>query len=234
MDEVREYRDGQSKSMQPFHGQTAGRPIEYRDFRLEDDAALVRITFDTWDMASLFQSEVLGLRMAREYLHGCLQKATLARVAVRDGTPVGFLLARRKHSPPILLPEEWFKPERLEHIDASERFAIEKYRAILDQYTKECEALLHESGQDFDGEIVLFAVRSDLRGNGIGKKLYSHAVGYFQQTRFFLYTDSGCNYSFYEVQGMKKQAESSIASPNGKGRLKIFLYANVLSQKPYL
>lgn len=62
----------------------------------------------------------------------------------------------------------------------------------------------------YDGELAFFAVNKDCRGIGIGKMLFQKALEYMNTQKisaFYLFTDTSCNYGFYEHQGMKRQME---------------------------
>lgn len=70
--------------------------------------------------------------------------------------------------------------------------------------------LLAASPQKLDGELAFFAVRSDQRGTGVGTELFSRLKAYMESqgiASFYLYTDTSCNYGFYEHQGTKRICE---------------------------
>ena len=48
------------------------------------------------------------------------------------------------------------------------------------------------------------------RGKGVGKQLYQRFLQYLKKEHldsFYLYTDTSCNYGFYEHQGMVRRCE---------------------------
>ena len=108
--------------------------------------------------------------------------------------------------------------------------AVEVMRTRMAEYDQLCAKLLKESGRQFDGEVTLFAVEPSLQGKGIGTALFEKAQAYFAHKNFFLYTDTGCNYSFYDTHGMHCVAKQKNQNPYQKNKpFYIFLYAATVS-----
>ena len=77
------------------------------------------------------------------------------------------------------------------------------------------EQLLRGCKKTYPAELALFAVRSSCQGKGIGKKLFHSALAYLKQQgldEFYLFTDTSCNYGFYEHQACAAAARESIFS----------------------
>ena len=69
---------------------------------------------------------------------------------------------------------------------------------------------LENSKKKYDGEVAFFAISSKARGKGIGKKMFCNMLEYMKLQNindFYLFTDTTCNYGFYEHQGMKRRLE---------------------------
>ena len=69
--------------------------------------------------------------------------------------------------------------------------------------------LLHHCSA-YDGELVFFVVSRTCRGRGVGKTLFQSAMEYMRSQKissFYLFTDTSCNYGFYEHQGMQQVAK---------------------------
>ncbi len=89
--------------------------------------------------------------------------------------------------------------------------------------------LLKKTGVDYPGELAFFAIDESCRGKGLGRKLFEALVRYMQSqdiSRFYLFTDTSCNYAFYEHLGMMRQAEKQQTIQAGKeqGEMTFFLY----------
>ncbi len=81
-----------------------------------------------------------------------------------------------------------------------------------------------------DGEITFLAVDPALEGNGIGTLLLNELARREPGRCFYLYTDSGCAYQFYEHRGFERAGEKDIVLELGKKRvpLRCFLYSKTL------
>ena len=69
------------------------------------------------------------------------------------------------------------------------------------------ERLLASSGLTLDNEITLLVVDPSAQGLGIGTVLFDAASSYYAalgDLKAYLYTDSDCRWSFYELRGMKR------------------------------
>lgn len=72
-------------------------------------------------------------------------------------------------------------------------------------------------------------VDSSCRGKGIGKQLFQLALDYMKEQKldtFYLFTDTSCNYRFYELQGMIRKGEKNLTF-NMKGqsaKMNFFIY----------
>ena len=92
----------------------------------------------------------------------------------------------------------------------------------------------NENNKTYPAELALFAVSSSCRGKGIGKMLFQSALNYMKQEKlkeFYLFTDTSCNYGFYEHQGMKRRLEKKHVF-NIKGQqavMNFFIYDYQLS-----
>ena len=89
--------------------------------------------------------------------------------------------------------------------------------------------LLQDTQTEYQGEIAFFAVNSRYRGIGLGKKLFDAARDYMRNRRisnFFLFTDTTCNYPFYERRGMERRGERvhPFAAKGKSGTLTRFIY----------
>lgn len=78
------------------------------------------------------------------------------------------------------------------------------------------------------GCIQLFIVSKESRGLGVGKALVSH-LSYYMKTMnvksLHLYTDTRCNYGFYDSQNFKRLNEKELYFDSIKTNLNIFLYS---------
>ena len=81
-----------------------------------------------------------------------------------------------------------------------------------------------------DGEITFFAVDPRLEGQGVGTLLLGELARREKGKQFYLYTDSGCTYQFYDRRGFERAGERGIVMELGGKRvpLRCFLYCKTL------
>ena len=198
--------------------------ITFRPFRREDAANLEDIIRKTWKY-DCFCSPKTAKRLARVYLANCCSNQTFTQVAVKDGRTVGVIMGRNKDK----RPSKHFALRRLWSLLAllssrEDRMAAKAFSHVdgVDQ------ALLAEQKKDFQGELAFFVLSEDCRGTGIGKALFGRLLDYMKSQdidNFYLYTDSSCNYGFYEHQGMVRRGEMICTLPIGvENKMSFFLY----------
>ena len=195
--------------------------LQFRAMQDGDLDALTRLVERVWEMDSMCGGHETGWYMAREYLLKTFSHSTSVQIALWEQKVAGFLALDDKSRP---------SPIRLDRMEIPQELhtkEIETMRARMAEYDQLCARLLKASGRPFDGEITLFAVEPSLQGKGIGTALFEWARAYFDRKEFFLYTDTGCNYSFYDAHRMRCLAKQPYRNPyQEKKAFYIFLYAN--------
>lgn len=181
--------------------------IQLREYQKQDFKPLEDIIRETWNYDQFCSPETAST-LARVFLSSCLTNHTFSRVALEDGKPVGIILANNtaKHRCPLDL--------KLQQVRALlSLFLSREGRQVSKIFGNVCvidKELLSESGQNYPAELALFAVSSSCRGKGIGKILFQSVLEYLKEEKiheFYLFTDTSCNYGFYEHQGMTRRGE---------------------------
>lgn len=198
----------------------------YRSVKKTDYPDLAKLISDTWGYQK-FCSEKVALLMGKIYLHSCLSNQSYNCVAERGGVPVGVIMGRGKH-----LTLDALRHSAIRFMNIIRMACSKEGRQVLNLFQgfdKIDQELLESSGRRFDGELSFFAVREDQRGMGIGKTLFSNLLTYMQSIHadnFYLFTDTTCNYPFYERQGLKRYGEKAWSSPLMPDlKIHFFLYA---------
>ena len=201
--------------------------VVIRRFYKEDAPALEDVIRKTWKYDAFCSSDTAA-RLAHVYLYSCLANQTFTAVAIVDGKPCGIIMAKhiQKHRCPFSL--------KLQSLLAIVRLLIKREgREICSFYGKirnVDQELLDGSGQTYGGELSFFVLDEAVRGLGIGKQLYAAALTYMRQENiqsfYLLYTDSSCNYGFYEHRGMQRRGESEmvVKLAGQQALMKFFLY----------
>lgn len=181
--------------------------VKLRELKKQDIPVLEDVIRKTWHYDE-FATPKTARKLAKVYLASCLTNQTYTRVAEVNGVPAGLILGKNieKHHCPLKY--------RLHQIFALCGLMISKEgRGILNFYKSVNDIdsqLLKQCNKDYKGEIALFALSPEYRGLGIGKKLFHCLLAYMKSqsiSDFYLYTDTSCNFGFYEHQGMIRQQQ---------------------------
>lgn len=87
--------------------------------------------------------------------------------------------------------------------------------------------LAEAARRDSQAEIVLFIVDDTVRGQGVGKTLWQAMIQFLSThgvDNYYLYTDTECNFMFYEYQGLTRVTEQLNASGPVGEPLDKFIY----------
>lgn len=196
--------------------------IIFRPFRNSDDKALENIIRETWNFDKLCPPKEAG-KMARLYLYNCLANQTFTCVAEKDGKPVGIIMAcdvKNHRCPPGIFIK---RGAALLQMAVSARGR--KTLSMFGKVEKIDQRLVDKIGVKYPGEISFFAVDSGCRGLGLGRKLFEKAENYLKLkgiSHCFLYTDTSCNYRFYEHMGLERKARESVSV--GGNDMTFFIY----------
>lgn len=200
--------------------------IKFREYVESDRFVLEQIIRDTW-CYDRFCSPDIASRLASVYLASCLANQTYTQVALVDNVPVGIIMGkdRRNHKCPFSL--------QMRKMKAIAKLLVKKEGRSVSKIFGNVEGidkdLLSSCSVYYEGELAFFAVDKNCRGLGIGKALFLKLVDYMESEgikNFYLFTDSSCNYGFYEHQGMTRRGEKGqLFDVNGlPGDMRFFLY----------
>lgn len=205
--------------------------LTLRPFQEEDSPILEEIIRKTWHYDD-FCSPKTARKLAKIFLSSCLTNQTFSRVAIHDKTPVGILLGNYSaiHRCPLHY--------RLKQITSIASLLLSKEgrktAKIFQEVSSVDQELLKEANLSYPAELALFAVDPACRGKGIGKALFESFLEYLREhhvSSFYLYTDTSCNYGFYEHQGMKRRGEKtkSFYIKGQDAKMHFFIYDKLLS-----
>ena len=200
--------------------------IVLREYQKTDHKALENVVREAWNY-DRFCSPKTAAKMAKVYLSSCLTNQTFTRVAEINGEPVGIIMGKdiRNHKCPLSLRIKWIQSIVSLYISGEGR-EISKIFACVQGIDRE---LLSACGKNYKGELAFFAIRRKCRGQGLGRKLFQTVVEYMKSrgiTEFYLFTDTSCNYPFYEHLGLTRrcQKKQMIDVKGEKGDMTFFIY----------
>lgn len=202
--------------------------IILREYQKADHKALENVVREAWKY-DRFCSPETAAKMAKVYLNSCLTNQTFIRVAEINGEPVGVIMGKdiEHHKCPFCLRVKWLKSVISLYISKEGR-EILKIFANVKGIDKE---LLSTCNKNYKGELAFFAISEKCRGIGLGKKLFQTVADYMRLqniSHFYLFTDTSCNYPFYEHMGLIRRCEKKqvIDVKGEKKDMTFFIYDN--------
>lgn len=230
--------------------------VTFHEFRRSDRRYLEDLLFDLWldnilknntkithgeDFAGL--SKVKGL-IARDYLLIFLKHASYSVTVVNSaGIPCGYLLGRcTPRSTRSQNSRRSGYQDAIRSLTASLRQYINgiilktnRYGRIYLEHRRDTLRALSRLEISVpagcEGELILFAVREDLRGKGIGSRLIADFEDYMRGNgcgRYYLCADDYCNTGYYEKHGFMRVASTGVDYKDGRKGMRFHLYVRDL------
>ena len=175
--------------------------VEFRDTVPEDYAEIARILDDQW-LFSLY-SKTNGPVASEYYLLQCMNDANVAETIFVDGKQVGAVAVGRMGGKSLDVHEDL---ERLEaQLKRSDGYdAMMRDMKLFDDVF---EGFVSKYMDDGLAELTLLIIDKGCRGMGIGRKAIEEAlriVSDHGKKGLFFYTDTDCNFGFYDRMGAKR------------------------------
>lgn len=209
--------------------------VSYRRLKRRDYKEVRALICDAWR----YDQAISNPRELNEFLelqlYNVLCHSNYTEVAVIGGRVAGFLFGRVNKSPRLLPRLKFAGPREFDRLKlyftAMGRKQLRAEAILSDIYKR----LIKGRKKEYGGELVLFVVSEDYRGKGIGSHLQEGFKNYLRSRRvrsMCVYTDTYCNYKFYEDHGFRLVDWEYIDWWRRKklknGRHKVFLYAKDL------
>lgn len=184
--------------------------VIFRQYKKQDDKYLKDIIRQTWQYDK-FCTPKIANKLSKLYLYSCLSNQTYTQVALINDIPIGIIMGKdiKKYKSKF-----YYKIKQLFYtisiLLSSEGKKVLSIFSNVEYIDKE---LLNECNNNYEGELSFFAINSKYRGLGIGKTLFNNLLNYMKNqniNNFYLFTDTSCNYKFYEIQGMNRKSSKSI------------------------
>lgn len=181
--------------------------VTFREYRDQDEKKIEKIIRKTWNYDKFCDDRVSKL-LSEVFLFSCLCNQTYTQVAEMNGELLGVIMAKniKNHKSPLK-----YRLKLLHSLISIKRSKKGREAlAIFEKVREIDDLLLKNSGKPYSAELAFFAMDSEYRGLGIGKSLFEMAKSYMESNSledFFLFTDTSCNFKFYDHLGMKKNNE---------------------------
>ncbi|AIY83130.1 acetyltransferase domain protein [Clostridium baratii str. Sullivan] len=202
--------------------------IIYRELTKKDCNTIKNLIGEAFGFNEFIKDKIFLDSVLTSYLQDCILESSFSKVAEKDNKVIGIILGKANKDNTKLLKEcspLINDPTELESIMEikENKSIISEFLKIKDTYTE----IIKGRKDDFQGCIQLFIVSKESRGLGIGKTLISHLFNYMRSMNvqsIYLYTDTRCNYKFYDSQNFKRLNEKEVYFNSLKEKLNVFLY----------
>lgn len=208
--------------------------IDYRKVREEDYTKVEELIRKTWGSKSNHPRQIeRALRKVNLYHY--LSEQNYSCVAVKNGDVVGIILGRCDHLPYLPNKLKYFIPLL---VNRAKLALSRRGRRILRNNLAEARVdhqLLRSAKKEFDGELVLFVTDTSVQRHGIGTTLLRQFYQFMEQNNsknIYLFTDTTCNYGYYQKKGYRQIAEKRVhyQTQRGPATEDHFLYTTSLEQ----
>lgn len=187
--------------------------VTYRKFRKSDIQSLVKVIIKNWKYDEIL-SKSNANRLTYAFLYFSLANAEFIQIAEVSKEAVGIIIGNTQ-AVPLKNKLNYLKVLKygLPMLFSKEGRNILKvygYQTTFSINRKMFNQVKHHS---FEGEVALFAVSEEVQGMGIGSHLFDSFLNYLEQNeanRFFLYTDTSCNYGFYDYKNLERIASKKV------------------------
>lgn len=184
--------------------------IYYREYNENDFKELVNVTIKSFGFDKMLSHRNAKL-IAELNLLTFLNCATFVKIAEINKKPIGFLIGKiLEYNTDNLYNDKIKKLKRKMIFNIGGIFLLLIYK-IIKIINKN---LLKNTNRNYQAELSFFAVDKNYHGLGIGRTLFEKYNDYLKENNilnFYLYTDTYCNYKFYEHFNMNKKAEKKIS-----------------------
>lgn len=206
---------------------------KYRKINKNDYEEIKNLILNTWEISEDFSNEeALDLYM-NAFLFDYLAWSNYQVAVTKDNRIVGFLLGRSDRKSCMkqwikYMPRSLFSKMRLFFYPSGKNGL-----RILRITNRVNRKLIMHHAKDYQGELCLFAVDPDEKGSGYGTGLLLEFHDFLKRTKaknYFLYTDTDCNFGFYERQGYQLISLDTVQFfPGEKEKAKYFLYCKEIA-----
>lgn len=204
--------------------------IKYRAIEEKDYNEVGEILNQAFGLFKYMPDEKMLENFKLQYVYSCLTEATYTSVAEKDGRVVGIIMGNAKSDYNVFSHFSYIFKTILYSLKMG--WHGRKYKKQMKEY-KKLHRIYHEFSKkhknDFDGVLTLFAVDKDCQGLGVGKTLLKGLFEYLKKQNIkniYLYTDTTCNYNFYEHRGFKRLEEQTLELTREEKnfQMDVFLY----------
>lgn len=202
--------------------------VIYRDIIKSDYETIKQLIGEAFGFSDFIKDKQLLDLVLSGYLQECILDSSFSKVAEKDNKVIGFILGNAKNDKNRISNSTdslEFDMDSIELMMNSEenKILFKEFAKIPATYKE----IIEGKEEQFQGCIQLFVVSKESRGLGVGKTLVKYLSDYMKNMdvkSLYLFTDSRCNYGFYDSQNFNKLNEKEISFDYVNAKLDVFLY----------
>lgn len=202
--------------------------VIYRKFKKSDLPSLVQMVIRNWKYDEML-SEKNATRLGYAFLYYALAHGQFVQVAEVNFQAVGIIVGNTQAVP---FKNKLYFLQMLKHgfplfFSKEGQMILKTYHTTVSKNRKMFEQIKTHS---FDGEVALFAVSEQVQGLGIGSHLFDSFLTYLKENQgnnFFLFTDTSCNYGFYDYKKLERIATTKKWIDPLEKEMEFYIYKGV-------
>lgn len=202
--------------------------VIYRDIIKSDYETIKELIGEAFGFSAFIKDKQLLDIVLSGYLQECILDTSFSKVAIKDEKVIGFILGSAKNDKNRV--SNINEPLTFDNNSIESIMSTEENQILFKEFSKITDAykdLIKDKEDMFQGCIQLFVVSKESRGLGVGKTLVKYLSDYMKSMdvdSLYLFTDSRCNYGFYDSQNFNKLDEKKICFNYVDSKLNVFLY----------
>lgn len=205
----------------------------FRNVKSEDFNKIKLMMEVAWKYQEMFDESFMGEIVVESFFNEVLHNSSYSQVAELDGEVVGVIFGRVDSEDPKLRMLEPHMGKQIRDVLTASKEDQEVYINYYETTKLAHEILMRNKEKEYDSSIELFLIEEKARGYQIGSTLLKEIENYFHQQhakKVFLYTDTECDYTFYDYKKFT-QVEEWSPQLSSKGFSEDFTY--YLYEKEY-
>lgn len=201
----------------------------FRNVKSEDFKKIKLMMEEAWKYQEMFEENFMGEIVVDAFLNEVLHNSSYSQVAELEGEVVGVIFGKVDSEASKLRMLESHMGKQIRDVLTASKEDQETYINYYETTSLAHETLMGNKNKRYDSSIELFLVEEKARGHRIGSTLLKGIENYFHQhhaKRVYLYTDTECNYRFYDYKGFIQVEEWKplIPSKGFPGGFTYYLY----------
>lgn len=202
--------------------------IYYRQLEGKDFKILTKILSSTWQLNEYSKNKKITKLIARYDFLNYLCKSNYSLISSVNGKPVGVLLARNEKKYNIFSQffnkiKKAFLWIRLIFLSSGRKYL--KENKIMAKADKKLRKNHHRR---YGAEFVLFAVKKNYKGQGVGSEMLDIFIKYLNDNKintYYLYTDEYCNVDYYIKHDFTKLDETDVMFDGDKEPSTFYIFS---------